>query len=158
MQLQLKSPRFVAVPYPCAAAASVAEDQGDSSDALEDEDDAEEDADGDADGASENKHFSTLGWVLNFDETGLDDVSKLAMLTLGYMLLGTPSAPLKKALMASGLGEAVTGYGYEDDLLQATFTVGLKGIKNAADTAQACELFADVFVTLVTTALAVNPG
>jgi len=34
-----------------------------------------------------------------------------------------------KALMKSKLGESVTGGGYSDDLKQATFSVGLKGVK-----------------------------
>ncbi len=40
---------------------------------------------------------------------------------------------LRKALTSSGLGQAVIGSGFEDDLTQATFTVGLRGVVNQAE-------------------------
>ena len=43
-------------------------------------------------------------------------------------LLGTSSSPLRKALTESGLGESVCGGGLSDELLQATFSIGLKGV------------------------------
>jgi presequence protease len=48
------------------------------------------------------------------------------------MLIGTPAAPLYQALMDSRLGESLTGGGYNDGMLQHTFSVGLKGIEPAA--------------------------
>lgn len=47
---------------------------------------------------------------------------------LNELMLGTSSAVLRKTLTESGLGESVTGGGLDDDLLQATFSVGLKGV------------------------------
>ena len=43
--------------------------------------------------------------------------------------MGTTQSILRKTLMESGLGESVTGGGLSDELLQATYSVGLKGIK-----------------------------
>jgi hypothetical protein len=44
-----------------------------------------------------------------------------------------PPVGCRKALTSSGLGEAVIGSGFEDDLVQATFTVGLRGVHGAAN-------------------------
>ena len=52
----------------------------------------------------------------------------LALEVLDHVLLGTASAPLQVALIASGLGTAVTGGGLETTLQQAVFAIGLKGV------------------------------
>ncbi len=67
----------------------------------------------------------TVNWV--FGET-TDAVTNMALNILGYILLGTPGSPLRKALIESGLGEDVTGGGLEGELRQMFFSVGLKGI------------------------------
>ena len=67
----------------------------------------------------------TVNWMLG--ET-TDVVTNLALNILGYILLGTPGSPLRKALIESGLGEDVTGGGMEGELRQLFFSVGLKGI------------------------------
>ncbi len=67
----------------------------------------------------------TVNWVLG--ET-IDAVTNMALNILGYILLGTPGSPLRKALIESGLGEDVTGGGLEGELRQMFFSVGLKGI------------------------------
>lgn len=41
--------------------------------------------------------------------------------------VGTSAAPLRKALMDSGLGEALVGGGLQGDLRQPVFSIGLKG-------------------------------
>ena len=71
----------------------------------------------------------TVNWML--DE--IDDPQvMLALGVLEFILVGTSAAPLRKALIDSGLGEGLTGSGLADDLRQPYFTVGLKGI-DAAD-------------------------
>ncbi|MBN2397081.1 MAG: insulinase family protein [Deltaproteobacteria bacterium] len=68
----------------------------------------------------------TVNWVLG--ET-TDAVTTMALNILGYILLGTPGSPLRKALIESGLGEDITGGGLEGELRQLFFSVGLKGIR-----------------------------
>jgi Zn-dependent M16 (insulinase) family peptidase len=70
----------------------------------------------------------TVNWML--DEI-VDPETILALNVLESVLVGTPAAPLRKALTESGLGEGLTGSGLADDLRQPYFTVGLKGIDEA---------------------------
>ena len=72
------------------------------------------------------KHMLTVNWVLNHKE--LPSKENLAISVLNHLLLATPSSPLRKILTESQLGESVTGGGLSDELLQATFSVGLKGV------------------------------
>ncbi|KAK9805775.1 hypothetical protein WJX73_008308 [Symbiochloris irregularis] len=72
------------------------------------------------------KAFVSLNWVL--EEEPLDLETSLAWGFLDYLLLGTPAAPLRKALNDSGLGEALIGGGLMDELRQPVFSVGLKGV------------------------------
>ncbi len=67
-----------------------------------------------------------VNWLLN-DEP-MSDYDELALNVLDHLLLGTPSSTLRKTLMESGLGDALTGGGLSDELLQATFSIGLKGV------------------------------
>jgi len=76
---------------------------------------------------AEPKHFLTVNWLVN-DEP-LPAKEMLAMGVLDSLLLGTSSAKLHKILTESQLGESVTGGGLSDELLQATFSVGLKGVR-----------------------------
>ena len=48
---------------------------------------------------------------------------------MDHLLMGTSQSLLYKKLMESGLGTAITGGGLSDELLQATFSVGLKGVE-----------------------------
>ena len=50
---------------------------------------------------------------------------------MGAMQVGTSAAPLRKALMDSGLGQALIGGGLQGDLRQPVFSVGLKGVDPA---------------------------
>ncbi len=70
------------------------------------------------------RSYINIGWMLN-DTSDPHEVYRCAL--LGHMLLGTPTAPLRKALTDSGLGEAVMG-GYSSTLRQGTFRVYVKGI------------------------------
>ncbi|HMQ34004.1 MAG TPA: insulinase family protein [Chloroflexaceae bacterium] len=88
-----------------------------------------------AEGA-ERKGMVTLNWMVGEER----DITRiLALDILSYLLIGTPAAPLYKALMDSRLGESLTGGGYNDGMLQHTFSVGLKGI-DPADAPQVEEL------------------
>merc|ERR1711966_179961 len=53
----------------------------------------------------------------------------LSVNILDHLLMGTTQSILRKTLMESGLGDAITGGGLSDELLQSTFSVGLKGVK-----------------------------
>ncbi len=76
-------------------------------------------------GEDSSKGMVTVNWMLGETKDG---VTNMALNILGYILLGTPGSPLRKALIESGLGEDVTGGGLEDELRQLFFSVGLKGI------------------------------
>lgn len=81
-----------------------------------------------ADDTSGKKGMVALNWMLDAEQ----DVERiLRMDLLSYILLGNAAAPLRKALIDSGLGEDLTSSGYHDGLLQHTFSVGLKGIDPA---------------------------
>jgi len=82
------------------------------------------------DGAPEKRSaMIKVSWML--DEV-TDAETALGLNLLEDVLLGSPAAPLYKALIDSGLGEGLTGAGLEESLRQPMFTVGLKGI-DAAD-------------------------
>ncbi|MCS7055936.1 MAG: insulinase family protein [Thermoflexales bacterium] len=70
----------------------------------------------------------SINWLLT-DES--DPETALALSILSHMLVGTPASPLRKALIDSGLGENLTSSGYDDELRQSTFSVGLKGMDPA---------------------------
>ncbi len=73
----------------------------------------------------------SLNWMLF--ESG-DVEQTLALHILDHALIGTPASPLRKALIDSGLGEDLTGSGFQSGYRQTIFSVGLKGIaaENAA--------------------------
>lgn len=70
----------------------------------------------------------SVNWML--DEITDPELS-LNLNILESVLVGTPAAPLRKALIDSGLGEGLTGSGFADGILQPYFTFGLKGIAEA---------------------------
>jgi presequence protease len=95
--------------------------------------------------ANEQEHGAqariTINWMLDEitqPETGL------AVHVLGRILTGTAAAPLRKALIDSGLGESLTGWGMTSVLRQTIFSTGLKGI----DAANAEKVETLVFDTL----------
>jgi len=71
-------------------------------------------------------HMLNVNWLLN--DRPLSSTEDLTLSVLNHLLLGTPQSILYKTLMESGLGTAITGGGLSDELLQATFSIGLKGI------------------------------
>jgi hypothetical protein len=50
----------------------------------------------------EKKNYLTVNWAL---PATTESVLNLSLRILGYILIGTPASPLKKALLDSGLGE-----------------------------------------------------
>eukprot|EP00527_Entomoneis_sp_CCMP2396_P000592 CAMPEP_0198148766 /NCGR_PEP_ID=MMETSP1443-20131203/43178_1 /TAXON_ID=186043 /ORGANISM="Entomoneis sp., Strain CCMP2396" /LENGTH=1093 /DNA_ID=CAMNT_0043813555 /DNA_START=191 /DNA_END=3472 /DNA_ORIENTATION=+ len=91
----------------------------------------------------EPKHMINVNWLLNDESMSLSE--ELVWGILDHLLMGTTSSKLRKALMESGLGEAVTGGGLSDELLQATFSVGLKGVP-AEKTAEVEKLIEDTLL------------
>lgn len=79
---------------------------------------------GEADDAKKKAQF-VVNWVLG--ETASPDIN-LALNVLGYILIGTPASPLRKALIDSGLGDDLAGSGLDTELRQMVFSTGLKGI------------------------------
>jgi Zn-dependent M16 (insulinase) family peptidase len=71
------------------------------------------------------KGMQTLNWLL--PESG-DAEAVLALQILVHILVGTPAAPLRKALIDSGLGEDLAGAGLDVQLREAFFSTGLKGM------------------------------
>lgn len=74
------------------------------------------------------KPMLTVNWLLP-EVTDLDLTVSLEVLST--ILLGSPAAPLRKALIESGLGENVMGGGIDTDLRQAVFSIGMKGVAPA---------------------------
>jgi len=72
-------------------------------------------------------HLLMVNWLLN--DRRFTSTEELTLGALDHLLMGTTSSILRKTLMESGLGDAVTGGGLSDELLQATFSVGLKGVQ-----------------------------
>lgn len=72
-------------------------------------------------------HMLNVNWLLN--DKPLSAFEELTLNILDHLLMGTTQSILRKALMESNLGDSVTGGGLMDELLQATFSVGLKGVK-----------------------------
>lgn len=57
-----------------------------------------------------------------------DTEATLALSILSHILIATPASPLRKALIDSGLGEDLAGFGFEEGLANTAFSVGLKGV------------------------------
>lgn len=99
-------------------------------------------ASGDSDDA---KSYLTVSWML--PET--DDMElMLGLEILSHVLLGTQAAPLKKALLESGLGEETAGGGSDDSSRQITFTTGMRGVE-AENVKQVETLILDTLQALV---------
>ncbi|KAL9189535.1 hypothetical protein ACHAXT_009210 [Thalassiosira profunda] len=81
-------------------------------------------------GGSEG-HMLCVTWLLNTQP--LSPLMELAWIVLDDILLGKPSSPLRKALEDSNLGEETIGGGLDDELLQSTFAIGMKGLETRED-------------------------
>jgi len=73
------------------------------------------------------QHMFAITWLLN--DRYVDSSVEIAFVVLNQLLIGTTSAPLNKRLLESGFGDKVIGYGLERELLQMSFSVGMKGVK-----------------------------
>lgn len=69
--------------------------------------------------------FVAVNWLL--PEAGNPDLT-LNLAVLEQVLIGTPAAQLRKALIDSGFGEDITGMGLETASRQMFFSTGLKGV------------------------------
>ncbi|KAG7356157.1 peptidase M16C family-associated protein [Nitzschia inconspicua] len=72
-------------------------------------------------------HMMMVNWLMN--DKPLSPFEELTLGIMDHLLTGTSSSILRKTLMESGYGEAITGGGLSDELLQATFSIGMKGVK-----------------------------
>jgi len=72
---------------------------------------------------SGDKAFITLNWAIP------DGFPLFALAVLDHILTGTPGSPLRKALIESGLGEDIAGGGFETQMLQPMFSIGMKGVE-----------------------------
>ncbi|CAN0127407.1 unnamed protein product [Ectocarpus sp. 6 AP-2014] len=75
---------------------------------------------------SKGKHMVSVNWLLNDEPLSVKDA--LALELTDDLLVGTSAATLRKALTDSGLGESVIGGGLSSELLQNTYSIGLKGV------------------------------
>ena len=75
---------------------------------------------------TEPKAWTALNWALI--EHG-DQKASLGLSILAHILTATPASPLRKALIDSGLGEDLAGFGLEDSLRLGAWSVGLKGVR-----------------------------
>lgn len=71
----------------------------------------------------QDKTFLSLNFVIG---EATDSETTLAFEILDHLLLGTPAAPLKKALIEAGIGKDVFGQ-FNQSILQPVFTVGVRG-------------------------------
>jgi Zn-dependent M16 (insulinase) family peptidase len=74
----------------------------------------------------EPKAWTAVNWAL---APHGDQKASLGFSILSHILTGTPAAPLRKALIDSGLGEDLAGFGLEDSLRVGAWSVGLKGVQ-----------------------------
>jgi presequence protease len=72
------------------------------------------------------KAMVQLSWLLP-DTNDMQLMMELSVLS--HALVSSNAAPLRKALIDSGLGEGLLGGGLNSSLRQATFNTGLKGIR-----------------------------
>jgi Zn-dependent M16 (insulinase) family peptidase len=77
--------------------------------------------------ASGGNHYAMCGWVLNEELLELEESIILGI--ANDLLVGNSSSTLYRDLMDSKLGTAFIGGGLSDELQQAIFSAGLKGVK-----------------------------
>ena len=74
-----------------------------------------------------DKGMVSINWMLGEPS---NEIERLSWVILGYILIGTPASPLRKAILDSGLGDDfASALSPEDELRQQCISVGLKGIK-----------------------------
>jgi Zn-dependent M16 (insulinase) family peptidase len=77
---------------------------------------------------TDNKTLHTLTYVI---DDALDPTLGMALKILTYVLLQSPAAPLKKALVDAGVGKDVSG-SFQDGILQPYWSVSVNGSEEAA--------------------------
>jgi len=80
-----------------------------------------------------NKGMITVNWLLPFEASKAEPLSPemaLGWSILAHILIATQASPLRRALVDSGLGEDLVGVGFDGQLLQPYFSIGLKGLAN----------------------------
>jgi len=75
--------------------------------------------------------FAVQSWMLG-DSDNREERALLSL--LNYLLTGKPGSPLRRALVESGLGGDLAGYGFYAGMEHMIFSTGLKGV-DAGDTA-----------------------
>ncbi|VWU50772.1 peptidase, putative [Hepatocystis sp. ex Piliocolobus tephrosceles] len=88
-------------------------------------------------GNTEKENILSISWLLNpekcenydIDLSLSSPVDYYALLIINYLLSGTTESVLYKTLTQSGLGESVIDEGLDDGLVQYTYSIGLKGVK-----------------------------
>ncbi|WP_312560268.1 insulinase family protein [Anaerospora sp.] len=94
---------------------------------------------------TEDKSMLSLNFVVS---SANNAQSYLAFQMLAHLLLDTPAAPLKKALIDAGIGKEVFGY-FTESLLQPTFSIIVSGA-NQANKEEFIAIVNQTFQTLVT--------
>ncbi len=74
-----------------------------------------------------HKSLITVNWLL---PEVTDTRQRMDFSLLAHLLIGSPAAPLRKALIDSELGESLAGGGLETMLRQMMFSTGLKDIRS----------------------------
>lgn len=74
-------------------------------------------------GEEKAKAFITVNWAIP------DGILHFALTVLDQILIGNSGSPLRKALIESGLGEDLSGFGLETHLRQPAWSIGMKGVK-----------------------------
>ncbi|MCU0856858.1 MAG: insulinase family protein [Pontiellaceae bacterium] len=70
----------------------------------------------------DGKAFITVNWAFP------DGIPHFALIVLDQILTGNSGSPLRKALIESGLGEDLAGFGLETSLRQSAWSIGMKGV------------------------------
>lgn len=70
-----------------------------------------------------------MSWLINDHQ--LDAKTEIAWRMINYILMDSPTAILRERLEDSGEGREVIGGGLKTDLMQWTFSVGMKGVNRA---------------------------
>lgn len=69
------------------------------------------------------KAFITVNWAFP------DGIPHFTLTVLDQILTGNSGSPLRKALIESGLGEDLSGFGLETGLRQSAWSIGMKGVE-----------------------------
>ncbi|MFA5688149.1 MAG: insulinase family protein [Kiritimatiellales bacterium] len=74
-------------------------------------------------GEEDSKAYITVNWVIP------DGILHFALVMLDQILTGNSGSPLRKALIESGLGEDISGFGLDTHLRQPAWSIGMKGVE-----------------------------